>query len=234
MQKEKRHAAIVLAAGKGSRMKSDIPKQFLMLNEKPVLYYALKAFEDSFVDEIVLVTGAGQEEYCQNEIVKKYGFHKVSKVIAGGKERYDSVYQGICALEGADYVYIHDGARPFIDDALLLRAKETVEQYHACAAGMPSKDTIKIIDEEGFVVETPERKYTWIIQTPQVFSYALIREAYECLYREKPSVQITDDAMVVETMLRQPVKLYEGSYDNLKITTPEDLLVAESFLHEEN
>ena len=94
MSEKKRHAAIVLAAGKGSRMKSDVPKQYLILNGKPVLYYALRAFEDSFVDEIVLVTGAGQESYCQKEIVEKYGFQKVTHVIAGGKERYDSVYRG--------------------------------------------------------------------------------------------------------------------------------------------
>ena len=92
MGEKKRHVAIVLAAGKGSRMKSDIPKQYLILNGKPVLYYALRAFEDSFVDEIVLVTGAGQETYCKQEIVKKYGFQKVTYVIEGGKERYDSVY----------------------------------------------------------------------------------------------------------------------------------------------
>ncbi|MCI6537934.1 2-C-methyl-D-erythritol 4-phosphate cytidylyltransferase [uncultured Eubacterium sp.] len=230
MQEGKRHVAIVLAAGKGSRMKSDVPKQYLGLNGKPVLYYALRAFEDSFIDEIVLVTGAGQESYCQSEIVEKYGFQKVTHVIAGGKERYDSVYRGICALEGADYVYIHDGARPFIDAALLSRARETVEQYHACAAGMPSKDTIKLIDDQGFVTETPQRKYTWTIQTPQVFDYPLIREAYERMYQDMPSLQITDDAMVVETMLQTPVKLYEGSYDNIKITTPEDLIVAEAFL----
>jgi len=160
MKEWKRHAAIVLAAGKGSRMKCDVPKQYLSLKGKPVLYYALKAFEESFIDEIVLVTGVGQEEYCQKEIVEHYGFQKVSHVIAGGKERYDSVYRGICALEGADYVYIHDGARPFIDNALLCRARDTVEQYHACAAGMPSKDTIKLINEQGFVTGTPERKYT--------------------------------------------------------------------------
>lgn len=230
MKERKRHAAIVLAAGKGSRMKSDVPKQYLSLKGKPVLYYALKAFEDSFIDEIILVTGAGQESYCQEEIVEKYGLRKVSHVIAGGKERYDSVYRGICALEAADYVYIHDGARPFIDDELLLRARDTVEQYHACAAGMPSKDTIKLIDEQGFVTETPQRKYTWTIQTPQVFDYTLIRDAYERMYQDMPAVQITDDAMVVETMLHTPVKLYEGSYDNIKITTPEDLVVAEAFL----
>lgn len=230
MSEKKHHAAIVLAAGKGSRMKSNVPKQYLSLEGKPVLYYALRAFEESFIDEIVLVTGAGEEVYCQNEIVKKYGFQKVTRVIAGGKERYDSVYRGLCALKGADYVYIHDGARPFVDQDILARAKENVEKYQACAAGMPSKDTIKIINKEGFVEETPQRKSVWTIQTPQVFSYPLIYHAYEKMYQDMPTIQITDDAMVVETMLQMPVKLYEGSYNNIKITTPEDLSVAKAFL----
>ena len=224
------YTAVVLSAGVGSRMHSDIPKQYMDLDGYPVIYYALRAFEESGVDSIVLVTAPEMIEYCRKNIVEKYGFQKVTHVIAGGKERYDSVYRGICALEGADYVYIHDGARPFIDAALLSRARETVEQYHACAAGMPSKDTIKLIDDQGFVTETPQRKYTWTIQTPQVFDYPLIREAYERMYQDMPYLQITDDAMVVETMLQTPVKLYEGSYDNIKITTPEDLIVAEAFL----
>lgn len=226
----KRHAAIVLAAGKGSRMKSDIPKQFLRIDGKPVIYYALRAFEDSFIDEIVLVTGEGQQEYCRTEIVEKYGFHKVSKIVAGGKERYDSVYRGLCELDQADYVYIHDGARPFVDSHILANAKRCVEQYEACAAGMPVKDTIKIVDEETFVAETPLRKYVWQIQTPQVFSYPLIREAYERLYIEENLISVTDDAMVVEYMMKKPVKLFEGSYENIKITTPEDLPVAEELL----
>lgn len=228
--KQKKHAALVLAAGKGSRMKSDIPKQFLQMNGKPVIYYALRAFEDSFIDEIVLVTGEGQQEYCRTEIVDKYGFHKVSKIIAGGKERYDSVYRGLCELDGADYVYIHDGARPFADHQILVNAKQCVEKYGACAAGMPVKDTIKIVNEENFVTETPLRKYVWQIQTPQVFSYSLIREAYERLYIEENPISVTDDAMVVECMMKRPVKLFEASYENIKITTPEDLAIAEELL----
>ena len=109
MKEWKRHAAIVLAAGKGSRMKCDVPKQYLSLKEKPVLYYALKAFEESFIDEIVLVTGVGQEEYCQKEIVEHYGFQKVSHVIAGGKERYDSVYAGLLCCQDTDYVNLRIG-----------------------------------------------------------------------------------------------------------------------------
>ena len=226
--------AIVLAGGSGSRMKTKTKKQYLLVEGKPVLWYSLHAFEESpLIDAVILVCGAGEEAACREQFVEKFGFRKVKAIVAGGKERYDSVYRGICALEDADYVYIHDGARPFIDNALLCRARDTVEQYHACAAGMTSKDTIKLINEQGFVRETPERKYTWIIQTPQVFEYTLIRGAYEKMYQNMPAVQITDDAMVVETMLCTPVKLYEGSYDNIKITTPEDMVVAEAFLNAE-
>jgi 2-C-methyl-D-erythritol 4-phosphate cytidylyltransferase len=225
-----RHAAIVLAAGKGSRMQTDTPKQYLELNQKPLLFYALRGFENSFVDEIVLVTGPGQEAYCRSEIVEKYGFQKVKKIVTGGKERYDSVYQGLLALQGADYVYIHDGARPFVTSDILERAKACVMEFDACVAGMPVKDTIKLADGNNFVAQTPPRDQVWMIQTPQVFSYALIREAYERLYQAKQPVAVTDDAMVVESMMHVPVKLFQGSYENIKITTPEDLRIAKALM----
>lgn len=226
----KKHTAIVLAAGKGSRMQSAVPKQYLKLCGKPVLYYSLAAFEESFVDEIILVAGKDDISYCKEQIVERYGFQKVTKIIAGGAERYLSVYQGLLAAEEADYVYIHDGARPFVDAAILSDAKACVEQYQACVAGMPVKDTIKIVDAEDFAKETPERKYVWQVQTPQVFSYALVREAYDMLMEDRDAYSVTDDAMVVETMLNYPVKLFQASYKNIKITTPEDLQIAELFV----
>ena len=226
----KKHTAIVLAAGKGSRMQSAVPKQYLELCGKPVLYYSLAAFEESFIDEIILVTGKDDISYCKEQIVERYGFQKVTKIIAGGAERYLSVYQGLLAAEEAGYVYIHDGARPFVDAAILSDAKACVEQYQACVAGMPVKDTIKIVDAEDFAKETPERKYVWQVQTPQVFSYALVREAYDMLMEDQDAYSVTDDAMVVETMLNYPVKLFQASYKNIKITTPEDLQIAELFV----
>lgn len=226
----KKNTAIVLAAGKGSRMQSAVPKQYLELCGKPVLYYSLAVFEESFVDEIILVTGKDDISYCKEQIVDRYGFQKVTRIIAGGAERYLSVYQGLLAAEGADYVYIHDGARPFVDAAILSDAKECVEQYQACVAGMPVKDTIKIVDTEEFAKETPERKYVWQVQTPQVFSYALVREAYDKLMEDQDAYSVTDDAMVVETMLNYPVRLFRASYKNIKITTPEDLQIAELFV----
>lgn len=225
-----KQVAIVLAAGKGKRMNSKIQKQYLMLHGKPVLFYSLDVLERCpFIDEIVLVTGKGEETYCWNEIVKTYHFQKIKQIVAGGKERYHSVYEGIKAVGNCDYLYIHDGARPFITQEILERGRETVKKYGSCVVGMPVKDTIKVIDEETFAVETPAREKLWMVQTPQIFQYSLIREAYEKLM-ESDQIGVTDDAMVVEKMMNQKVKLVEGSYQNIKITTPEDLKIAELFL----
>lgn len=229
--------AIVLAGGRGKRMNSDLPKQFLMIQDKPVLYYSLKAFEDSFIDSIVLVVSADDMEYCRKEIVEKYGFHKVETIVTGGKERYHSVLNGIKAAPECDYIFIHDGARPFVTQDMLQRLLDCVTETGACVAGMPVKDTIKIADESGYIATTPNRNLVWMIQTPQVFSYGLIKKAYLLLEKDEYSlleqgISITDDAMVVETLLGEKVKLVEGSYRNIKITTPEDMGVAEGFLKE--
>ena len=225
-------AAIVLAAGQGSRMGTKVQKQYLEILGKPVLYYSLDAFEQSdIIDEIILVVGEGQEAYCQKEIVDKYGFEKVTKVVLGGKERYESVYLGLAALQqdSIDYVFIHDGARPFVNEEMLARAYQSVKECDACVVGMPSKDTIKVVDEKNVVIETPERRFLWQVQTPQVFAYELIKDAYFELMEQK-DIKVTDDAMVLEQVKGLPVKLVEGSYENIKITTPEDLYIAEAFL----
>ena len=224
-----KYTAIVLAAGVGKRMNSKIQKQYMLLGGKPVLFYALDAFEKSRVDEIILVVGKGEIEYCRKEIVEKYKFHKVTKIVEGGKERDHSVYEGLKAIDTADYVLIHDGARPFINQQILVHAIEAVKQYQACVVGMPVKDTIKITTEDGFSKETPERKHVWMIQTPQCFSYSLIFDAYQKMLQNEDAT-ITDDAMVLEKVKGLPVKMVEGSYRNIKITTPEDLLVAEAYL----
>ncbi len=224
-----KNAAIVLAAGRGKRMNSTVHKQYLLLQGKPVLYYSLKTFEECpFIDEVVLVTGEGEISYCQKEIVEKFGFSKVCAVVPGGKERYHSVYEGLKALKEPDYVYIHDGARPFVDQEMLIRTRKTVLESQACVVGMPVKDTIKISDGEQNAVETPERSKVWMVQTPQVFSYPLIYRAYKKLI-DGNIQNVTDDAMVLELMEQRQVKLVEGSYQNIKITTPEDLLIAECF-----
>ncbi len=229
--------AIVLAAGQGKRMQSDVHKQYLLIQDKPVLFYCLKVLEDSFVDEVILVTGKGEEEYCRQEIVERFGFKKIRKIVEGGKERYHSVINGIKAIEQCDYLFIHDGARPFLDSGILERTYESVVKNGACVAAMPVKDTIKIANENGFAKETPRRDKVWMVQTPQVFAFELIKKAYSRLEQEEENlhqtgVLITDDAMVVEYFCNVSVKLVEGDYHNMKITTPEDLKIAEAFLNE--
>jgi 2-C-methyl-D-erythritol 4-phosphate cytidylyltransferase len=228
--------AIVLAAGQGKRMNSKVPKQYLLINNKPVLYYSLKAFEDSLIDDIVLVTGKDDEQYCKKEIIEKYGFSKIRAIAEGGKERYHSVYNGIKAINwDCSYVFIHDGARPFVDNDTIGRAYDEVKKSRACIVGMPVKDTIKISDANGYVADTPSRSLVWQIQTPQTFERKLITAAYDKLILNEErlisdGVAITDDAMVVEYFENVPIKLVQGTYENIKITTPEDLKIAETFL----
>lgn len=210
-------------------MQSTVRKQYLLLQDKPVLYYSLKTFEESRVSDILLVVGKGEVAFCRREIVEKYHFNKVVSVIEGGKERYNSVFAALQAAEGTDYVLIHDGVRPFVTDDMINRTIEAARQCGACVVGMPVKDTIKIVDEDGMIKATPERRTLWQIQTPQVFSYPLIYAAYRKLM-ENGGGAVTDDAMVVESMEHVPVKVVKGSYQNIKITTPEDLLVAEAYL----
>ena len=225
-----RCTAIVLAAGQGKRMHSKIQKQFLEIGGKPILYYSMECFQKSpLIQDIILVTGEDMISYCQSEIVEKYGFTKVCKVTAGGKERYDSVYAGLLCCQDTDYVYIHDGARPFVTEEMIQRGYEAVKRTNACIMGMPSKDTVKLADPSGYIKETPDRKIVWNIQTPQIFSYDLIRGAYESI-RKKDMSNVTDDAMVLEQETGTKILLVEGSYQNIKITTPEDLAVAEAFL----
>jgi len=227
--------AIVLCAGSGKRMNSQIKKQFLPILGKPLVYYSLKAFEESFIDEIVVVTGADDIEFVNNEIVRKYNFSKVSAVVEGGNERYNSVLNGINAAGACDYIFIHDGARPMISEDILKRALDSVIINGASVVGMPSKDTVKIADSDGNVASTPDRKLVWSIQTPQVFEYELIKEAYkDVIGREnelrKEGINITDDAMVLELYSGHKIALVEGSYENIKVTTPEDIDLAEIFL----
>lgn len=231
--------AILLSAGTGSRMGGPVAKQYMLIKDKPVLWYSLKTIEESqVIDECILVTGNGDIEYVKSEILGKYGFTKVSAVVAGGSERYLSVLNGLRAVSGREgYVFIHDGARPFLTEKILEDTYLAAKDNRACVAAVPSKDTIKISDEDGFVNSTPSRKYVWSIQTPQVFETGLIKDAYEALADKlvrQPGcdIAITDDAGVVELFSKCRVKLVEAAYTNIKITTPEDIRTAESFLQE--
>lgn len=240
MNKE-RCIAVVLAAGNGSRMKSNVAKQFMMLCDKPLIFYALNTVEQSkYIDDCILVTGENDLEWVQENIVACYGFQKVRAVIAGGAERCFSVANALRyikenLLPQGSYIFIHDGARPFLTEEMIKRLLDTVKESHACVAAMPAKDTVKLADEAGFAKETPDRKYVWTIQTPQVFDAGLIICAYEQLVKEQDrmkeqGIRVTDDAGVVELFTDTKVKLVEGSYQNIKITTPEDLKIAEQFL----
>lgn len=223
------YGAVVLAAGSGSRMNQKIAKQYLPLDGKPLIYYALRQFQESAVEKIVLVVAEGQEDYCRREIVERYGFTKVQALVAGGSERYLSVHEGLKALAGVDYVLIHDGARPFIDQAMLRRTMEAVAKEQACVVGMPVKDTIKIVDGHQMAVQTPDRRSLWQVQTPQAFSYDLICLAYDRVV-SSGNQAVTDDAQVLELAFGKKCRLIEGSYRNIKVTTPEDLDIAEIFL----
>lgn len=236
-EKERRCTAIVLAAGSGRRMESDIPKQFMTLGDQPLICYSLRTIEQSeIIDNCILVTGKEDIPYVESEIVKKYGFYKVKNIVAGGAERYESVFRGLQAMGSREgYTFIHDGARPFLTEEILGRVYEAVKQYDACVAAMPVKDTIKIADAEEFAVQTPNRDLVWAVQTPQVFATELICRAYEMLFEnleelKDRGISVTDDAMVAETMLGIRIKLVKASYENIKITTPEDMKTALGFL----
>ncbi len=230
-----KNVAIVLAAGSGSRMNSDVKKQYMLLNDKPLMVYCLEVFEESkTITDIILVTSKEDVESCNDDIVDRYGLTKVRAVIPGGKERYDSVMAGLDKIRkegGADYVFIHDAARPFVTDDIIERLYEDVVRTHASVAAVKSKDTVKIANNADYVVSTPNRELTWIIQTPQTFSYSLALEAYDKLREEEDGLAcqgiiVTDDAMVVETWTDHRVRLIEGSYENIKVTTPEDMDIA--------
>lgn len=228
--------AVVLAAGRGLRMKSRVLKPYLDLGGKPLITYALRAFEDSEVHEVILVTGKEELEYIRKEIVEPYGFSKVKQIVAGGCERYESVYLGLCAAVRTDppgkYVLIHDGARPFISPAKISSCIRAVKESKACVMGMPVHDTIKIVDDNNIAVFTPERKTLWRIQTPQCFLLSEIHQAYQNMM-DAGDTRMTDDAMVMEEYGKRRVKVIPGGYDNIKITKPEDLLFGEAMLREE-
>lgn len=214
--------AIILSAGKGTRMKSDICKQYMLVEDKPLLFYTLKAFEESAIDHIVLVVGENDVSYVQEEIVDKYNIGKVYRIVTGGRERYDSVMNGLDVISGNGKVLVHDGARPLIESEYINQMIDSLDETEACIAAVPVKDTIKEVDEEGFVKNTPDRRTLWQVQTPQAFSVSLLKSAYNKM-KINGSDGITDDSMVVEKYTDTKVRIIECSYSNIKITTPEDL-----------
>lgn len=233
--KKSKSIAIVLAGGKGKRMGASVSKQYLLIDDKPVLYYSLKAFEESDVDEIIIVCEKGNEEYCRINIVEKYNLKKIINIVEGGAERYNSVHNGLRAINNAGmeekYVLIHDGARALISKEVINRTIESVKEEKAIVVGVPVKDTIKVTDRIGNVVSTPDRSSLWQIQTPQAFVYEEILEAYNKVIAGNNS-NITDDSMVMECSGIRQVKVIMGEYENIKITTPEDLVYAKAILNQ--
>lgn len=220
---------VIAAAGQGSRMKTRVNKQFLLLKSHPVLAYSLDFFEkQDMVDEIVVVTSEKELDYCQREIVDKFHYRKVSAVLPGGKERQDSVWEGLKYLSpDTDFVAVHDGARPLLSSDVLRRLLSEAREWGAAIPGVASKDTLKMVDKDSFVRQTIDRSMVYSIQTPQVFLYSELREAYQLASEE--NYYATDDAALFEKYIGR-VKLVAGDYNNIKITTPEDLMIARSLL----
>jgi len=225
--------AVVPAAGSSTRMGAGVKKQYLELEGIPVLARTLRVLEECFlVDGIVLVVGYGEEEYCRWNLVERYDFSKVMKIVAGGDKRQVSVLNGISILPSdTEIVVIHDGARPLLPPDRLVAVIEAAQKYGAATLAVPPKDTVKLGNARGLVVKTLPREELFLIQTPQAFHYQLILKAHKKAQEIQEDIQATDDAYLVELM-RLPVKLVPGSYRNLKITTPEDLIVASAFLKE--
>lgn len=222
-------SVIVAAAGMSNRMGSKINKQFINIDNDPILVHTLNKFEQSnYIDEIILIAKEEEVEYCRKEIVRKYGFKKIKKIIKGGKERQDSIYNGILALdERSDIVLTHDGARPFVRKQNIEDGIKGVLEYDACVIGVPVKDTIKVVDDDKSVHHTPKRSMLWAAQTPQCFWKSILQKGYE--YAINEGIVGTDDSSIVEKA-GYDVKMIMGNYDNIKITTPEDLIIAESLL----
>ena len=218
--------ALIPAAGKGSRMAHSVKKPYLKLAQKPILAHTIQRFEqNSAVDAIFVVVDQADFSECRTAVLRPYPFTKVQELVQGGETRQMSVYNGVRALSAdVDFVIVHDGVRPFITDEVIFECLTAADECGAAVAAVPVKDTIKVANEDSFIVETPVRDRLWAVQTPQVFRKSLLEEAHQVAQARQ--LTATDDASLVE-QLGFPVKLVKGSYANLKITTPIDLQVAE-------
>ena len=222
------NGVVIVAAGTGSRMNMGINKQFIKLEGKEIIAYTIEKFyNNSNIEDIVVVVKEDESEFFKKEILDKYNFKNV-KIAYGGKERQDSVYNGLKLLdEKCDVVLIHDGARPFVSDKIIDKSIEEAKEHKAIVVGVPVKDTIKVIDNDKNIVDTPNRSVLWAVQTPQTFDYNILIDAYKDAFKNK--FYGTDDAMLVER-IGYKVKMLEGSYNNIKITTQVDLNVGSQIL----
>lgn len=222
--------ALIPAAGMGKRMGAGSNKQYLLLDGVPILAHTLRVFQDApFIEGIYLVTPEQEIPFCQSEVVERYGFSKVRTIIPGGAERQHSVLNGLNAMEGVeqdDLVLIHDGVRPFVAVDALERAAATAHEFGGAVVAVPVKDTVKVA-RDGIITDTPPREQLWLAQTPQAFRFGLIREAHASAAAE--GFLGTDDASLMERQGWQ-LRIVMGDYRNIKITTPEDMALAEAFL----
>ena len=221
--------ALILAAGRGKRMGTAKNKSYLLLAGKPIVYHTLFEFERSpLIDEIVLIVGNDEVEHARSSIVDAFQFTKVSTIVVGGLKRQDSVLAGLRAIKGdSEVVMVHDGVRPFISQALLQKTGQAMEASGAAIVAVPVKDTIKTVSPQREVLTTLDRSTLWAIQTPQAFRRDILEKAFEKAIDD--GFYATDDAALVER-LGEKVTIVEGSYENIKITTPEDLVLGEAIL----
>lgn len=221
--------ALVPAAGTGRRMGGGRPKQYRRLGQQPVISHTLETLDRcAFIDRLVVIVAAEWQEFCRQEILPGCNLQKPWQLVRGGSQRQQSVYEGLSALGGeADIIVIHDAARPLISLSLLDRCISEAKGCGACSAGIPVRDTLKKVNERGIVEETVSRSHLWMVQTPQVFRYELLWSAHQKALRD--NFQGTDDSALVER-LGIPVKVILGSYENIKITCLEDLILAEHWL----
>ena len=205
-------------------------KPYLELDDRPILSHTIGVFDQSsVVDAIFVIVDEMDFDVCRSAVIGPYNFQKVAGLVSGGETRQDSVCNGLKALpKDTDFVVVHDGVRPFVTDEMIFTCLEAAADWGAAVAAVPVKDTIKITDSDGFVVDTPDRSRLWSVQTPQVFRRDLLIEAHQ--HARQEGIQLTDDAALVE-QLGLKVKCVMGSYSNLKITTPEDLIVAEGLMN---
>lgn len=223
-------SVIIAAAGNSTRYGTGKSKQFLILDNTPVLIKSIQAFEE--IDDVkeIIVTARKQDFDIIEDFIAQYGVRKVKHIVEGGATRQDSIYAAVEKVdEKADLIAVHDGARPLIKRKVIESVIQKADEVDAAACAVPVKDTIKIIDSSGKIVTTPERDALRAVQTPQVFRLSLYKEAIEKAVSD--GKQYTDDCQLVESM-GYPVYLVDGDYENIKITTPDDLLVAEKFLYE--
>ena len=222
------NAAIIVAAGQGSRMGGALSKQYLPLGGAPILRRTLDAFiHSTLFDDIIVVVAAADMAYCRQHIIEGLPQALSLRLVAGGRERQESVFNGLEALDGQDddAVLIHDGVRPFVSAETLARCLEAVHLHGAGILAVPVRDTLKVADEDGCFGKTVNRAGIWQAQTPQGFRLCLIREAHRRAREE--NFCGTDDAQLVER-LGQRVMIVAGQRTNIKITTPEDLMLAEA------